>query len=126
MENYLFVKAWLTQVLLPSTGKLSWVITSRKRKPVSILGSLVEGANYSEFVPGAPSTTVGTKIHTIFLNNCTDEIAEQYRAHAQGSIFYLGVSSVEDEEIKVLTPKQYEEHMSSSDFSDARTQESAQ
>jgi hypothetical protein len=114
-----YIKAWLVQRLLPSTGELAWVITSRPQKQVTIFGQAVEGANYSSFTPGQTAKT-SSKIHTIFLNSCTDEMAKQYKAHAKGNVFYMGVSEDTDEPCAIITPDEYNTLIDDVDFDEVQ------
>ena len=115
MDNLIYIKAWLVQRLLPSTGELAWVITSRPQKQVTIFGKPVEGANYSLFTPGQ-TAKASSKIHTIFLNACDDELATQYKAHAKGNVFYMGISENTDEPCAVITPEEYNTLIEDVDF----------
>ena len=105
MINYF--KAYLYQRTLPSTGQVIWVLSTRMQRAVSFAGTLVSGASYSEFTPGA-TTVKGGKTRTIWLNDMTDEMAEQYKTHASGNVFYLGIPSDDSEQVQILTPSEYD------------------
>ena len=106
MSKALWKKAWLVKKLLPSTGLETWVFTTRKQKTVLILGQAVANASYSEFTPGVVKTST-EKIHTIFCNDMTDELAQQYKANASGNVFYMGITLDDDEPVGVITPDEY-------------------
>ena len=108
MPNLTFKKAWLVKRLLPSTGLSVWVFTTRKQRAVSILGELVTGANYSEFTVGQAKSTIPEKIHTIFMNEMSDELAQQHIANAKGNLFYMGIPLTDDEPCAVVTPAEYQ------------------
>ena len=101
-----YIKAWLIQRTNSVSGELQWVITSRKQRGVSMLVGLDVSASYSLFEPNKPK--VASKIHTIFLDNVTDEIVAQMKQHANGNVFYLGVPTSDDEQVQVITPSEYE------------------
>ena len=54
----------------------------------------------------------------------TDEMAEQYKQHANGNVFYLGVPTDDSEQVQILTPSEYDSLNSSED--DVFEQEQAQ
>ena len=121
MINYF--KAYLYQRTLPSTGQVIWVLSTRMQRAISFAGSAVGSASYSEFTPGA-TTVKGGKTRTIWFNDMTDEMAEQYKKHAKGNVFYIGVPTDETEQVQILTPSEYDSLNSSED--DVFEQEQAQ
>ena len=81
-----------------------WQFSSKERKPISILGDMVGGVQFNEFVPGsAQVVSVASTIYTAWLNSYDDSIAKN-RIDANGSNrFYLiidesGAQSVVSEE----------------------------
>ena len=110
-----YKKAWLVKKLLPSTGLHCWVFTTRKQRAVSILGSSVGNASYSEFTPGQATSSIPEKIHTIFCNDMNNELAEQYIAQAGGNLFYMGIPFADDEPCTIVTPDEYNASISSDD-----------
>lgn len=121
MINYF--KAYLYQRTLPSTGQVIWVLSTRMQRAITFGGSTVGNASYSEFTPGATTVKNG-KTRTIWFNEMTDEMAEQYKQHANGNVFYLGVPTDDSEQVQILTPSEYESLNSSED--DVFEQEQAQ
>ena len=101
-----YIKAWLYQRTNSVSGELQWVISSNKPRGVQLLGGLDVTASYSMWEPNKPK--VATKIHTIYLDNVTDEIVAQMKQHANGTVFYLGVPTSDDEQVQVITPSEYE------------------
>lgn len=101
-------KAWLQKSPKTTTSLGGWRISTRKVRAVMIAGQVIEGASYSSFTPGQ-TTTLGQKIHTIFLNGYTDEMVEQLRRHAGGDTFYIVVSLDSKEPVGAITPKEYAE-----------------
>ena len=101
-----YIKAWLYQRTNSVSGELQWVISSRRQRGVQLLGGLDVPASYSMWEPNKPK--VATKIHTIYLDNVTDEIVAQMKQHANGNVFYLGVPASDDEQVQVITPSEYE------------------
>tara|TARA_Y100001973_G_C5150392_1_gene307772 strand:+ start:178 stop:543 length:366 start_codon:yes stop_codon:yes gene_type:complete len=101
-----YFKAWLIQRTNSVTGELQWLITTRKQQPVTMLGGLDISASYSLFEPNKPK--VASKIHSIYLNDATDEIIAQMKQHASGNVFYLGVPASDDEPVQVITPAEYQ------------------
>ena len=105
MINYF--KAYLYQRTLPSTGQVIWVLSTRMQRAISFAGSAVGSASYSEFTPGATTVKNG-KTRTIWFNEMNDDIAEQYKKHAKGNVFYIGVPSDDSEQVQILTPAEYD------------------
>ena len=108
-----YFKAWLTQRTNSVTGELQWLITTRKQQPVTLLGGLDVSASYSLFEPNKPK--VASKIHSIYLNDATDEIIAQMKQHAKGNVFYLGVPASDDQPVQVITPAEHQELQASND-----------
>ena len=106
MSQALWKKAWLVKKLLPSTGLEVYLFTTRKQKTVTISGTVVANASYSEFVPGSVAKT-SEKIHSIFMNDMTDELAEQHKARAKGNVFYMGITLDDDEPVGIITPDEH-------------------
>ena len=105
MINYF--KAYLYKRTLPSTGQEIWFLSTRMQRAVSFAGNLIGGASYSEFTPGA-TTIKGGKTRTIWLNDMNNDLAEQYKKHAKGNVFYLGIPTDDSEQVQILTPSEYD------------------
>ena len=102
-----YFKSWLYQRTLPSTGEVIWVLSTRMNRGVTFGGSLVGNSSYSEFTPGQ-TVVKGQKTRTIWFNDMTDEMSEQYQKSAGGNMFYLGVPSDPTVDVQILTPSEYQ------------------
>jgi hypothetical protein len=99
-------KATLQKKPIGAENVQTWLITTSVSRQVVIFGALVENANFSTWTG---STSKKEKVHTVYLNGCTDEMAEQYKQHAGGTVFYLIINPNPEEPIVVLTPSEYKE-----------------
>ena len=119
-----YFKAYLYKRTLPSTQEDVYVLSTRKNRGISFGSSVVSGASYSEFTPGATKIASG-KTRTIWFNDMNDEMAKQYMEHADGNVFYLGVPSDDTSDVSILAPSEYNAIQDSSD-DDVFEQEQAQ
>ena len=103
----MFTKCWLVKRHMPASGTDVWVFTTKHQQPVSVLGQ-VGAFSFSSWSPGQSSTS--SKIYTIFCNEMSKELADQYIVHnANSNVFYMGLPESEDEHATIITTAEFKE-----------------